>query len=428
MKIQNIIFPLMMAGVSHATTFSIDPSMDFIAALKAAQAGDTLKFEAGTYTIPYVVGSKNLIELSQKGTAMAPIVVWANGHAQAIFDFSFPELTYVDKSFGFYVTGNYWEFHGIGITRAGYQGAYITGSYNSFMDCAFFENRNTGLEINKGGNHTLVKRCDSYRNYDPKKGGSMADGFGPKETQGAGNKFVQCRAWENSDDGFDAYESPETVVIEDSWAFRNGVNVFGYTTFTGNGNGFKMGGNYIQANHTLLRCVAFDNPAKGFDENNNTGGITIEQSIGYANGINFGMGGDNLNAGQSHTFSNNISYAGLSSNGIADNSTEKNNSWNLGITPSKADFQSLDTTLATATRDADGNIPATILFRLTVSSKMIDAGADLGYDYVGSAPDLGPFETESGTTIIQSQQSPSAKALQKLRYYNLLGKRIQNAP
>ena len=140
------------------------------------------------------------------------------------------------------------------------------------------------------------------------------------------------------------------------------------------------------------------------------------------------MGGDNLNAGQSHTFSNNISYAGLSSNGIADNSTEKNNSWNLGITPSKADFQSLDTTLATATRDADGNIPATILVRLTVSSKMIDAGADLGYDYVGSAPDLGPFETESGTTSIRSQQGPSAKALQKLRYYNLLGKRIQNAP
>lgn len=47
MKLQNIIFPLMMKGVSHATTFSIDPSMDFIAALKAAQAGDTLKFEAG---------------------------------------------------------------------------------------------------------------------------------------------------------------------------------------------------------------------------------------------------------------------------------------------------------------------------------------------------------------------------------------------
>src|SRR5574344_1794664 len=117
----------------------------------------------------------------------------------------------------------------------------------------------------------------------------MADGFASKQTQGAGNKFYECRAWENSDDGFDAFDSPDSIIVIDSWAFRNGINVFGADSFTGNGNGFKLGGNSALANNRCTRCVAFGNPSKGFDQNNNTGGITVEQSIGYANGINFGM-------------------------------------------------------------------------------------------------------------------------------------------
>ena len=101
------------------------------------------------------------------------------------------------------------------------------GSHNTFNNCAFYDNRNTGLEINKGGSYTTIINCDSYYNYDPKKFGGMADGFAPKQTQGPGNVFLGCRAWENSDDGFGACDSPEVVVIEESWAFRNGVDVWG---------------------------------------------------------------------------------------------------------------------------------------------------------------------------------------------------------
>lgn len=423
---------LIGAGSAFATNTNLTPDDDFVSAMTAAKAGDTLFFAAGTYKVPYSAGAKNTIVLKNSGTVSAPIVFYAAGHAKAVIDFQFPELTYVQNSYGLSMTGSYYELHGIGITHAGYQGAYVTGSYNSFYNCSFFENRNSGLEINKGGNHTMVVNVDSYRNYDPKKKGGMADGFASKQTQGAGNTFINCRAWENSDDGFDFYDSPESVMVYDSWTFRNGVNVFGYpdSIWDVNGNGFKMGGLQQQANSRCTRCVAFDNVAKGFDQNNNTGGITVEQSIGYRNGINFGMGGS-LNDGQKHALRNNISYKGKNGDSFTSGSEEVSNAWNLSVQVSDADFVSLDTSLATAARDANGKVPMAGLFELASGSDLIDKGTDIGYEYVGSAPDLGPFEysatesssTEETTRVVK--QTPSSPLSKQTRHFDALGKAIR---
>ncbi len=433
-------------GSAFATNTNLTPNDDFVSAMTAAKAGDTLFFAAGTYKVPYSAGEKNTIVLKNSGTASAPIVFYAAGHAKAVIDFQFPELTYVQDSYGLSMTGSYYELHGIGITRAGYQGAYVTGSYNSFYNCSFFENRNSGLEINKGGNHTMVVNVDSYRNYDPKKKGGMADGFASKQKQGPGNTFINCRSWENSDDGFDFYDSPESVMVYDSWTFRNGVNVFGYpdSIWDVNGNGFKLGGLSQQSNSRCTRCVSFDNIAKGFDQNNNTGGITVEQSIGFRNGINFGMGGT-LNAGQKHALRNNISYKGKSGDSFTSGSIETTNAWNLSVNVSDADFVSLDTSLATAARDEDGKIPMAGLFELVSESDLIDKGTDIGYAYVGSAPDLGPFEygaysssseaysssseaysssAEETTRIVK--QTPKRSPSKQAKYFDALGKRVRN--
>lgn len=399
------------AASAFAGNTHVSPGDDFIKAMTSASAGDTVFFAKGVYKVPYKAGEKNTITLSKSGSKGKPIVFYAEGHATAVIDFQFPELTYVDKSIGLSVTGSYYEFWGLGITRAGYQGAYVTGSYNSFFNASFYENRNSGLEINKGGNHTLVVNADSYRNYDPKKKGGMADGFASKQTQGAGNVFINCRAWENSDDGFDFYDSPDSVMVYDSWTFRNGVNVFGYSSdiWVVNGNGFKMGGNGAQANHRCTRCIAFDNVAKGFDQNNNSGGVTVEQSIGYRNGTNFGMGGK-LNAGQKHHLRNNISYKGQYSDSFTSGSEETSNAWNLSVKVSDEDFESLDTSFATAPRNADGSLPSMKLFHLAASSDLIDAGKNIGYEYVGKAPDLGPYEFNAAISSSSSQSSSSSAA------------------
>ena len=375
-------------GKSSASGSSFSDAMDFNTALDEVSGGEMILLEGGTYRIPYKAGEKNTITLSKKGSSSKKIAVVANNCSRAVFDFSFPEQQWVQDSYGFYLTGNYWYFRGIEVTRAGYQGVYVTGAHNTFENCAFHNNRNTGLEINKGGSYTTVINCDAYRNYDPKKNGSMADGFGPKQKQGPGNTFYGCRAWENSDDGFDIFDTPEEVTIENSWTFRNGIDYWNYGDFAGNGNGFKLGGNRTAANNRIVNSVSFGHPNKGFDQNNNAGGITVLNCTGFDNGNNFGFGNP-LDSGEKHFMRNNVSISGPVT---IKNADADFNSWDRGPSASSSDFQSLDVSKATAPRNPDGSLPDSNLFRLKSSSDLIDEGTNVGLPFKGNAPDLGAFE------------------------------------
>ncbi|GAA5167716.1 right-handed parallel beta-helix repeat-containing protein [Viridibacterium curvum] len=383
-----IIYVTPGASSSGAGT-SFSAPMSLSAALSSVSAGQMVLLQPGTYNIPYTAGAKNTITLSQSGSSSARIYLVAANCGRAKIDFQWPDKTWLQDSYGFYLTGNYWYFKGIDITRAGYQGTYVTGANNTFENVAFYNNRNSGLEINKGGSYTKVINVDAYNNYDPKKNGSMADGFASKQTQGPGNFFYGCRAWNNSDDGYDTFDSAEVVTIEKSWAFNNGINLWNDSAFAGNGNGFKLGGNSKLQRNVITQSVAFGQPNKGFDQNNNTGGVTLYNNISFKNGINFGFGGS-LASGEKNKFRNNISLSGTSSDSIA-NADQSNNSWN-SLTATSSDFASLDLSLATAARNADGSLPQTNLFRLSSSSKMIDKGISVGLPYLGSAPDLGAFE------------------------------------
>jgi hypothetical protein len=402
---------------AKTTTLSANGNPDMAAAIGALVAGDTLLLQAGTYSIPYQSGVKNTIQLSQSGSSSSPIVILGVG-GYATLDFSFPEQQWVQDSYGLHVTGDYWYFKNIRITRAGYQGAYVEGAHNTFDNCAFFENRNSGLEINKGGSYTTVINSDAYRNYDPKKNGSMADGFASKQKQGPGNTFVGCRAWENSDDGWDTYDSPEIVTIDKSYTFRNGIDIWKYGSFAGNGNGFKLGGNHVPARNVITRSVSFDHPNKGFDQNNNTAGLTLWHNLSFDNGDNYGLGGT-LESGEKHDIRNNISWNGSVT---IKNATEKNNSWNLfSSQPSwNQVFASIDTSLATVPRSADGALPQNSFYRLTNGSPFIDAGVVIsgGFEYEGNGPDLGPWEygapLSSSNVVSSSSIEPSSSSSQEV--------------
>lgn len=373
---------------------SAQSPLDVKTALTGAKAGDTIQMAGGTYLIPYKTATANTIVCATKATENSPIVVQAPLGQTATLDFQFAKNDWVQDGFGLSLTGNWWTFRRIAITRAGYQGVYVTGSNNTFEHCAFYENRNSGIEINKGGQYTTLRNCDAYRNYDPKKSGTMADGFAPKQTQGPGNRLIGCRAWENSDDGYDAFDSPQVVTFDSCWAFRNGLDVLGYGA-VGNGNGFKVGGNGAVAPNVLNHCVAFGNPLKGFDQNHNLGAITLVHCTAYANGTyNFAFG-EAPTSGK-HVLRNCVSYKG--SNSLA-STTEEKNSWNLSLSVAGSDFESLDTSLARAPRNADGSLPKNGLFRPSAASKLLDQGAKLVWTYAGAAPDLGAFERPSATTL-----------------------------
>jgi len=92
---------------------------------------------------------------------------------------------------------------------AGDTGIFVMGNNNIIEQCASHHNQDAGIVIGINssragtGLNNLILNCDSYMNYDPATNGGMR-WFGAKEnTGGTGNIFRGCRAWENSDDGFD---------------------------------------------------------------------------------------------------------------------------------------------------------------------------------------------------------------------------------
>jgi hypothetical protein len=403
-------------GTSSGDGTSIEMGCDVATGLTKASAGDTVLLQGGTYKIPVVNSSTaNTIKLSNAGTEDKFIRVLTENNRRAVLDFSYSDNSrYLDPdsslmSYGIYfnTTAHYWYLKNIDITHTGYQGVYVTSGYVTFENCSFHDNFNSGLEVNKAGNNVTAINCDSYRNFDfhYKKGG-MSDGFAFKETQGSNNKLIGCRAWENSDDGYDTYSSDQPVMFERCWSFRNGVNIWDYSAFDGNGNGFKVGGskNKDVAQRNILRnCIAFANVVKGFDQNNNTGGITVYNCVSYSNGTNYGMGGT-VSSG-THIVKNCISLSNKGTDAFYSTTVQAYNTWSSGFSVSTADFESIDTTLATITRNPDGTLPETKLFRLKSASKLINAGVDVGTTVTDGKPDIGAFEYEATTAVKSTKRS-----------------------
>ncbi|MEJ2194590.1 MAG: right-handed parallel beta-helix repeat-containing protein [Ignavibacteriaceae bacterium] len=346
---------------------------------------------SGPDTLIYMRGGiyydSTTIVLNKSGQPDHYIKLWAYPGEHPIIDFSGQPVS--TSSRGIRITHNYWHIKGIEIRNAKDNGIHISSWYNIVEACVIHNCNDTGIQISNGGSYNLILNCDSYLNNDPLNNGENADGFAAKLGIGPGNIFRGCRAWNNSDDGYDMYEAADTVFVDNCWAFRNGYNLWGFPSFAGDGNGFKLGGNFFADPHKIIRSVAFDNVHKGFDQNNNTAGITLYNNTAWGNGErNFSF--PSAPTSSVHILKNNISYEGQ--NNITSGSEQEANSWQ-GFTVTDADFISLDTSLAEIPRDTNNEIPYTGLFRLSTSSSLIDAGVFVGLTFNGSAPDLGAFET-----------------------------------
>ncbi|MFZ1290937.1 MAG: right-handed parallel beta-helix repeat-containing protein [Melioribacteraceae bacterium] len=349
-------------------------------------SGDTIYLREGTYS------QSITLEPPISGDSINYKFLIAYYNEKPIIDFS--GQSYSSSNRGIKLTKNYWHLKGIEIKNAGDNGIHISGNYNTVENCILHHNKDTGLQISNGGSYNQVINCDSYSNYDSVSHGENADGFAPKLDVGPGNYFKNCRAYNNSDDGWDCYESQYQIIIDSCWSFHNGYNIWGDNAFAGDGNGFKLGGNYISANMIIRNSIAFDNVAKGFDQNHNTAGITVYNCTAFRNGTNFSFS-ENPND-SIHILKNNISLEGDVK--IALTSIQEKNSWNL-FTISSLEFVSLDTSLAFLERNENFNFQKTDFLRLTSNSKMIDAGINVGINFNGSAPDLGAFEYEIETSV-----------------------------
>jgi hypothetical protein len=372
------------------------PVQTLTKALSMAGPDSMIYLRGGTYAC------STKVIISKVNPEGHDIKVWAYPGETPVFDFALET-----SSDGISLTGSYCHLKGLEIKNAFHNGINVSGHFNVIENCRSHDNRNSGIQMGSSSSlaypsDNLFLNCDSYLNYDAPIGGN-ADGFAIKWKIGTGNVFRGCRAYNNSDDGWDLWMADSTVEIDSCWGFRNGVDSWHSGSFNGNGNGFKLGGSYVATPHVVKNCVSFDNAGntgRGFDENNNTAGQTLYNCTAYRNkGDNYHF--LNTVVQGEHIIKNCISFQGTVN--IA-SGTQEANSWQ-GFSVDSSDFLSLDTALAVASRNADGSLPTNDLFRLARGSSLIDAGVDVGLQYNGLAPDLGAFESDYPTAVRGSENS-----------------------
>ena len=399
---------------------------------KLSSPGDTLYLFSGQYDL-LTTDIKNL-----NGTATNRIVISGyeginrSGKYAAILDFR--QTAYGKRGLQVQNSCTYLHIKNLTLRYSGKNNLINYGSYNLFENLDIYGSADTGCQMKEGGNN-IIKNVDSHDNFDYEtmsgstaNFGGNADGFADKQFTGAGNHYIGCRAWNNSDDGWDFFQrvSTSNTIIENCVCFANGapyydmsnhpralttdqawfngkvgtqvVDRYGNTVTIsltrypcqGNGNGFKMGGGYTDHKLLIHHCLAVGNYARGFDQNNNGGTMWLYNNTSYLNNYNYGF----TTKYGTNTIRNCISLASQNTDSYKSQNVVviDHNSWNSGYACSANDFVSLDTSLILAYRNGNGDLPDNDFMRLTESSNLIDAGINVEIWYNGDAPDLGCYE------------------------------------
>ncbi|KAL1665798.1 pectin lyase fold/virulence factor [Schizophyllum commune] len=232
-----------------------------------------------------------------------------------------------------------------------------------------------GLQIEGETSYNLVENLDSYGNHDLRKNGESADGLAVKQGFGEGNVIRGSRLWNNVDDGVDFIEFRFPVTVETTYAWGNGFNRWGFEPFEGDGNGFKLGGgdkNIMEpAAHVITNCIAFSNAAGGFVDDSQPGDTVLTRNTAWNNtrtGVQFDEPGYTV------TLTSNIGVSNGIDTSLTDEANASSNSWDSGSW-SDASFASLDSSILTGARAANGSVAA-LSFLLPAN------GAEIGAYYV----------------------------------------------
>lgn len=375
---------------------TIDKPADLTQALKTMAAGDTLYLKGGQYDLT------NTLSAFKSGPSVENMtLVCANPGDTVILDWR--KQTYGRRAIKIDPEVKYVHLKDLTIRYSGKTGVLCFGSYCILENLDVYGNCDSGVQLKSEGGHNLILNVDSHHNFDYRLGGTdkadfggNADGFADKQVTGPGNTYIGCRAWENSDDGWDFYQRITTdsvaSVIEDCICYANGPKEYDMTNHPryktdyawfmmfedggcdildddsityhamkldhymnfGNGNGFKLGGKNTVHDVILRHCLSAGNTVKGFDQNDNFGSMTLTNCIGLGNGRNYGFmrrNGGKLYISQSMSLQtkNNDKF-------LCPDVVQEGNNWNKGSIKGAMDFIEINTTEITGPRQPDGSL------------------------------------------------------------------------
>ena len=195
----------------------------------AIKPGDTVYIRGGNYRMSEAMIAKSdrlfadVTYLDKSGAPGKPINYFAYPKEKPVFDYSDVKPAN-QRVIAFQVEGSWIHLRGLEVV-----GVQVTikthtqsecfenhGSNNIFEQLSMHDGMAIGFYLLSGSNN-LILNCDAYRNFDnfSENGrGGNTDGFGCHPRPGSkGNVFRGCRAWFNSDDGYDVISSSEAAML-----------------------------------------------------------------------------------------------------------------------------------------------------------------------------------------------------------------------
>ena len=380
-----------------------------------ANSGDTVNIRGGTYKGFSIAASDNTYNYIHKFTKSG-ITYQAYNQEKVVFDFEFKDsykysngkaskrvsafliwkntqdITFKDFDCTRVPALTYNELVAMKSSKLTTQSECFTsyGKNIHFNRMRAYNNRAIGFYFVGTTSYNVVYRCDSFNNIGTDSATiGNCDGFG---AHGTGAKFIECRAWDNSDDNYDFINSEGKNILDTCWSFRLNLD----TSNIQDGTGMKVGGfnkdpaakNKNIPAHVVKNCIVTKAKNNGFYSNHQPGkAATWFNNRAYDNGrANFEMteGSETWELDSSgkvkdicgtrevlffniaHKYNRGLkeigSMYGKEGNLYSANIPDKNNqynSWNFrDITISDDDFLSLDPSELAKDRAKDGSLPS----------------------------------------------------------------------